>query len=259
MTDSIVESDAYLSDDSFEDEFYEDDDYFDQDSTSEIYKVGKKKGIAATESFDDDENYDDGEDDSSGTIDENLIDSDFEDDSPPTFRIISTGLGDSDSHQGFWKDIICWATSASIPSSSTAVGTPNTTRRIPENSWTNSLGADAAAESAPPSQLRSEHHQLSEAEEKRAKTVFDHCANAHARLNEEQFRMALSLLGQIEKDDHVRKVFVKERTEWIDLDTFKRLLVELQANSEISDLSANIQDAFDALVSTKPFSSTAII
>lgn len=116
------------------------------------------------------------------------------------------------------------------------------------------MGTDATAgqsEKVIPQQ-RPEYHQLSETEEKRAKTVFDHCANAHARLNEEQFRLALSLLGQIEKDDRVRKVFVKERAEWIDLDTFKRLLVELQVNSEISDLSANIQEAFDALVSAEP-------
>lgn len=246
MTNSIVESsDAYLSDSSFDgDDYYEDDDFFDRDSSSGNFIIER----TTTGSFNDDNDDDDGADDSSGTIDENLIDSDLDDDSATNFRMIGSESGN---HQGFWKDIICWATSSP---SSTVVTSYTSTHRIPEHNWTNPLGADATAGQSEkvvsPSQ-RAEHHQLSETEEKRAKTVFDHCANAHARLNEEQFRLALSLLGQIEKDDRVRKVFVKERAEWIDLDTFKRLLVELQVNSEISDLSANIQEAFDALVRTE--------
>ena len=213
-------------------------------------------GSESESSFDEEENYayfsegsqeshhnesylDDEEESDSDTIDESLIDSDLDDESPSHHLISDTSYRThvDQSNNSFWNDIVCWASR-----------TTKVIEDIGENIHTfvaNPGETENNLESSIPAVRK-----LSDKEEKRIKTVFDHCANIHdARMNEEQFRLALSLLGQIEKDDRVHEVFLKERVDWIDIETFKRLLSELQEKVEFGDLTANIQEAFDALVS----------
>lgn len=66
-------------------------------------------------------------------------------------------------------------------------------------------------------------------------------------INEEQFTLALALLGQRERVDKVRALYLTARTEFITIDHFKKMIVMLRSRADYPDLQASIRDAYDAL------------
>jgi len=214
--------------DSQDSDYY--DEYADESSESSFDQPDSIPANVDGEEFDSDS-------DDNGTIAESLINSDLDD---LDMESISEGTSlrrNTPSANSFWTDVICWATSRPVPS-------------IEGGTLLAAVNNDATLlneENNPAKESKSENL-LGEQELVRARIVFDHCANEHGRINEEQFNLSLSLLGQIEKGERIREIFLKESSEWINFSTFTKLLHELRTRSEIGELSSNINEAFDALV-----------
>ena len=80
--------------------------------------------------------------------------------------------------------------------------------------------------------------------------IFHHCDTMGLHhLNEDQFGIALALLGQTESMDHLKRLYDQEAVaDGLDEERFKRCLARLRTKSSTDDdQAARIRDAFDAL------------
>lgn len=90
---------------------------------------------------------------------------------------------------------------------------------------------------------------LSNGEIARAKSAFKHCSTLPEkdRINEEQFNLALSLLGYVESIETIRGLFLKEQAEYIEFDKFLDLLSELRRKKSKDDTFQQIEAHFNAI------------
>lgn len=88
---------------------------------------------------------------------------------------------------------------------------------------------------------------LSDIEQSRCEKVFRHCDTFGEGLDLDAFCVALALMGQIEKVEHVREVFKTAMMDRIPVDIFLDLVTKLRLRNVSEEINDDIQEMFDAL------------